>query len=167
MSGNRRWIAAAIMTCGVMAATAPGAHAQSATPVALENLATAVLLDRNDLIAAAKAYRAAAAYPGLEDARAVEDLLRAGSLFATAGKLTAAQSAMEKAGERALAAGMPGAAADAFADAALIAAKAGNPKVALLAHRANWWAKMDGVSEAQRAAIQGRLAPTLVAMANR
>lgn len=168
MSARTRWIAAAAITCGVMTATAPGARAQSATPAALENLATAVLQDRNDLIAAARSYREAASYADVEDARAVEDLQKAGALFAAAGKLGAAQATMENAGKRALAAGLLGNAADAFADAALIAAKSGNSRgAAVLAHRASWWAKMDGVSDAQRASILARLNPTMVALANR
>lgn len=165
MAANTRWMAA-VVACGFMAAAAPAA-AQSTTPVALENLATAVLQDRNDLVRAAKLYREAANDRAIPDDQAVQDLRAAGMLFATAGKLGAAQSAMEKAGERALGAGMLGDAADAFANAALVAAMTHSPNAAQLAHRANWWAAQDGVSETMRASIHARLDPTVAALAAR
>lgn len=135
---------------------AQGSSAQTPTALALESRA-ATSLETLDYAGAAKMYRKAAALRPAGDAEAVRDFQIAGILYAKAGALAQARQALETAGARALAIGDPGAAAEAFTNAAFVAAAAGSGQAAVLAHRAGWLVDMPGVSAGNRALIRHRL----------
>ncbi len=128
-------------------------------PDVLESRAAALIQSRADYVKAARAFGKAAALRAQDDPRAVTDLRLAGLLYADAGDLRRAGSTMEKAGLRALALGDFGAAAEAYTNAAFIAARVGSARAAMLAHRALWLAQREGVSAGARALVQQRLRP--------
>lgn len=146
---------------GLLVGTAQGLVAQKPTAETLERSAAASL-DRLDFPAAADAYRRAAKVRAADDAEAVHDLQMAGLLYANAGRAATAQVTLETAGERALGMGDPEAAAEAFTNAAFVAAERGSERAAILAHRARRLAEMNEVSAGKRALILRRLGPEAV-----
>ncbi len=131
-------------------------------PDVLESRAAALVQGKTAYARAAGVYRKAAALRVPEDAQAVRDLKLAGLLYANAGDLRRAGRALEQAGEQALGQGDFGAAADAYTDAAFIAARMGSGRAPMLAHRALWLADQEGVSAGQRALVQQRLRPAAI-----
>ncbi len=162
MTRSARWMGL-IAGIGMVCASARGMQAQTVGPDALENGAVALLQTWPDYAGAARMYQRAAALRAADDAQAVQDMRLAGLLFANAGDLHRAAVAMEGAGERALTIGQPGAAAEAYTNAAFIAARAGSRRAAVLAHRALWLATADGVTDTERTVIRHRIGPTVVA----
>ncbi len=159
MKNAARW-AGLIAGFGLVAVSASGAVAQRPGPDALESRAAALVQSRTDFARAAATFRKAAALRTADDGQAVTDLRLAGLLYANAGELCRAAAAMETAGERALAMGDFGAAAEAYTNAAFIVAEeGGTERAAVLAHRARWLAEQESVSAGQRTLIQQRLRP--------
>ena len=149
---------------GLLTVNAGVANAQRPGPEALEGRAGAMIQSRPDFARVANIYARAAALRTTADAQAVADLRLAGLLYARAGELMRASAAMESAGARSLALGNFGAAAEAYTNAAFIAAQAGGrDRSAVLAHRALWLADREGVSEGLRALVHHRLQPKAIA----
>jgi len=156
MRSAARW-AGLIAGFGMVVVSAGGAQAQAPRPEALESRAVALIANRPDYAGAAKTFHRAAVLRSSEDAQAIADLRLAGLLYANAGNLHAAAAAMEGAGDKALTQGDFGAAAEAYANAALIGARADNGRTKLLAHRARWLADQPTVSDAARTLVHQRL----------
>lgn len=122
------WVVGALV--GVAVAGAP-VQAQSAVPSGAE-LAAELEAEATRLHAmpgrwadAASLYVAAAQLRQHEDPQARQDLFLAANLYYQAGDKSAAMSALESAGTRAVASGDPALAAQMFANAALVAEEVG------------------------------------------
>lgn len=160
MTRGAKWLTV-LAGCGMMVAGAQSVRAQTQAqgPAALESGAVALLQGWADFKGAANMFAKAATLRSADDPQAVKDLIAAGVLYAQAGKLGKAAKVTQAAGERAMALGIPGDAAEAFTNAAFIAAKNGaRDNAAVLAHRALFLADVEGVSNGQRALVHARLA---------
>ncbi len=147
------------LVAAVAAAAIPvAARAQSADE--LVQRAQALQNEPAAFTAAAKLYESSSALRSAGDARAVEALAMAGRLYAYAGDNPHARAAFETAGSRALKDGDALTAADAYTDAAYIAAAQHDIKAVELAQRvikiADYWVPED------RDAILARLGPRVV-----
>lgn len=108
---------------------------------------------------AAKLLLRAASLRDATDVKGIEDLLRAGQLSYYVGDMATARRAIEQAGERALRAGYPGRAANAFLDAGYLALARKDRNSARRFFVDAWrLAQSPHLTESERIAIAGRLA---------
>ncbi len=134
MSRMRIYLVAAIAAAVLpVAALAQQAKTQNADE--LVQRAQALQSDPAAYAAAASLYQASAALRSPGDARAVEALLMAGHLYNYAGEWPRALAAMEAGAARALKDGDPLTAANAYADAAYIAAERHDVRTVELAQK--------------------------------
>ena len=149
-------LAAAVV---VMAGMASQAQAQGNAPTPDQLVARAQALHQTPAqwgVAASLYVRAGGEYAP-NDPAGVEAFRMAGRLFTYVGELGRGRDAMEKAAERALETGDVVTAANAYADAAFIAAQDNSKRTADLARRVIWLADSDKVPAQLREEIRYRI----------
>ena len=156
----------AFIVAAVVAAAVPmgGARAQQPRAQEADELVQRAQALQGDVAAytvAANLYEQSAALRSPGDARAVEALVTAGRLFNYAGEWAHALAAMEAGAARALKDGDVATAADAYADAAYIAASQHDSRAVAMARKVVELA--DAWVPEERNAILHRLGPRVVA----